>query len=57
MAKQLAEQGADVVSVFGSSLTFYKGRKFHEDLIAQVAKATGKTATTQSAGLLDGCRR
>ena len=40
-------------SVFGLSLTFYKGRKFHEDLIAQVAKATGsKMATTQSAGLL-----
>jgi arylmalonate decarboxylase len=42
--------------VFGSSLTFYQGRKFHEDLIAQVAKATGKTATTQSAGLLDGLK-
>ena len=55
-AKELAEQGADVVSVFGSSLTFYKGRKFHEDLIAQVAKATGKPATTQSAGLLDGLK-
>ena len=56
MAKQLAEQGADVVSVFGSSLTFYKGRNFHEDLIAQVAKATGKTATTQSASLSDGLK-
>src|SRR5688572_14048835 len=55
-AKELAAQGADVVSVFGSSLTFYKGRKFHEDLIAQVAKATGKPATTQSAGLLDGLK-
>jgi arylmalonate decarboxylase len=55
-AKELAEQGADVVSVFGSSLTFYKGRRFHEDLIAQVAKATGKVATTQSAGLLDGLK-
>jgi len=55
-AKQLAEQGADVVSVFGSSLTFYKGAKFHDDLIAQVAKATGRKATTQSNGLLDGLR-
>src|SRR5687767_13227679 len=26
MAKQLAEQRADVAAVFGSSLTFYKGR-------------------------------
>ena len=55
-ARELAAQGANVVSVFGSSLTFYKGRAFHDDLIAQVAKATGRRATTQSAGLLDGLR-
>jgi len=55
-AKELAAKGANVVSVFGSSLTFYKGRKFHEDLIARVAKETGTPVTTQSAGLLDGLR-
>jgi len=55
-AQDLAKQGAGVVSVFGSSITFYKGAKFHEDLIRQVEKATGKRATTQSAGLLDGLR-
>ena len=55
-AQDLAKQGADVVSVFGSSLTFYKGAKFHDDLIRQVEKATGKRATTQSNGLLDGLR-
>jgi arylmalonate decarboxylase len=55
-AVDLAKQGAGVISVFGSSLTFYKGAKFHDDLIAQVAKATGKKATTQSNGLIDGLR-
>jgi len=55
-AQELARRGAKVVSVFGSSITFYKGAKFHADLIAQVAKATGVPATTQSAGLLDGLR-
>jgi arylmalonate decarboxylase len=55
-ARELAQQGAGVVSVFGSSLTFYKGAKFHDDLIGQVAKATGRKATTQSNGLLDGLR-
>src|SRR5262245_21991669 len=55
-AADLAKQGADVVSVFGSSLTFYKGAKFHDDLVRQVAAATGRKATTQSAGLLDGLR-
>ncbi len=55
-ASELAAQGAQVISVFGSSITFYKGARFHDDLIAQVAKATGRRATTQSAGLLDGLR-
>ncbi len=55
-AQELAKQGADVVSVFGSSLTFYKGAKFHDDLIRKVAQATGRRATTQSNGLIDGLR-
>lgn len=55
-AAELAKQGANVVSVFGSSLTFYKGAKFHDDLIRQVEKAIGRRATTQSNGLLDGLR-
>jgi arylmalonate decarboxylase len=55
-ALDLAKEGADVISVFGSSLTFFAGRKFHDDLIEQVAKATGKKATTQSNGLIHGLR-
>ena len=55
-AIELARKGANVISVFGSSITFYKGAKFHDDLIAQVEKATGRRATTQSNGLLDGLR-
>ena len=55
-ATELAQKGAHVISVFGSSITFYKGAKFHDDLITQVEKATGRRATTQSNGLLDGLR-
>src|SRR5262247_1727280 len=55
-ATELAQKGANVISVFGSSITFYKGAKFHQDLIAQVEKVTGRKATTQSNGLLDGLR-
>jgi arylmalonate decarboxylase len=55
-AQELAKQGATVVSVFGSSITFYKGAKFHDDLIKKVESATGRRATTQSNGLLDGLR-
>src|SRR5262245_37024158 len=36
-AEALAKQGAKVISVFGSSLTFYKGAKFHQELIDKVA--------------------
>ena len=55
-AQELAKQGAKVISVSGSSLTFYKGAKFHDALIRQVSNATGRLATTQSNGLLDGLR-
>src|SRR6266850_3024840 len=47
-AEALAKQGAKVISIFGSSLTFYKGAKFNEELTRQVTKATGRPATTQS---------
>jgi arylmalonate decarboxylase len=55
-AADLAAEGADLISVFGSSITFYKGAEFHDELIRQVAEHTGRPATTQSAGLLDGLR-
>ncbi|HXD74432.1 MAG TPA: hypothetical protein VN628_11875, partial [Vicinamibacterales bacterium] len=55
-AQRLAKDGAKIVSVFGSSLTFYKGAKWHQELIDKVSKATGLPATTQSAGLLDGLK-
>jgi arylmalonate decarboxylase len=56
VAQALAKRGAHVISVFGSSLTFYKGAKFNEELTQKVTKATGLPATTQSNGLVDGLR-
>jgi arylmalonate decarboxylase len=56
VAQALAKRGAKVISVFGSSLTFYKGAKFNEELTQRVTKATGVPATTQSNGLVDGLR-
>jgi arylmalonate decarboxylase len=55
-AEALAKQGAKVISVFGSSLTFYKGARFNEELTRQVTKLTGLPSTTQSNGLVDGLR-
>jgi arylmalonate decarboxylase len=56
VAQALAKRGAQAISVFGSSLTFYKGAKFNEELTQKVTKATGLPATTQSNGLVDGLR-
>jgi arylmalonate decarboxylase len=55
-AERLAKQGAKVISMFGSSITFYKGAKFNQELAGQITKATGLPATTQSNGLVDGLR-
>lgn len=55
-AAELAAQGADLISVFGSSITFFRGAEFHAELMARVSAHTGRPATTQSNGLLDGLR-
>jgi arylmalonate decarboxylase len=55
-AEALAKQGAKVISVFGSSLTFYKGAKFNQELAERVSRLTGVPGTTQSNGLVDGLR-
>jgi len=55
-AKELADMGADLISVFGSSITFYKGAAFNKELTDKVTALTGKPATTQSNGLVDGLK-
>jgi arylmalonate decarboxylase len=55
-AERLAKQGAKAISMFGSSITFYKGAKFNEELTQQITRLTGLPATTQSNGLIDGLR-
>src|SRR5437899_11250052 len=44
-AERLAKQGAKVISFFGSSITFYKGEKFNEELTLRTTKATKLPAT------------
>jgi len=55
-AKELADQGANLISVFGSSITFYKGAAFNKELTDKVTALTGLPATTQSNGLIDGLK-
>jgi arylmalonate decarboxylase len=55
-AQELAAQGANLISVFGSSITFYKGAAFNKELTDKVTALTGLPATTQSNGLVDGLK-
>lgn len=55
-AAELAARGADLISVFGSSITFYRGARFNEELTEKVTALTGLPATTQSNGLVDGLK-
>jgi arylmalonate decarboxylase len=55
-AMELAKEGATAISVMGTSLTFYKGAAFNEELTKTIAKATGLPTTTMSTGIVDGLR-
>jgi len=55
-AEKLAKRGATGISIMGTSLTFYKGAAFNQELIASVTKATGLPCTSMSNGIVDGLR-
>jgi arylmalonate decarboxylase len=55
-AQHLAKQGANAISVMGTSLTFYKGAAFNQHLQARVSKATGLRSTTMSTAIVEGLR-
>jgi len=55
-AQMLAAQGAKAIDVMGTSLTFYKGAAFNEQLKASVTKATGLPSTTMSTGIIEGLK-
>jgi arylmalonate decarboxylase len=55
-AADLAREGANLISVFGSSITFFRGAQFNRELTEKVTALTGLPATTQSNGLVDGLK-
>jgi arylmalonate decarboxylase len=55
-AKEQAAAGANAISVFGTSLTFYKGAAFNQKLIDDVHKATGLPTTSMSTAVVEGLR-
>lgn len=55
-AIKLKERGASAISIMGTSITFYKGAAFNQQLIDRVKKATGLPATSMSSGIVDGLK-
>jgi arylmalonate decarboxylase len=55
-AEELAAAGADAIELTGTSLTFYKGEAFNEQLRDAVTRASGLPATTMSDGVIDGLK-
>jgi arylmalonate decarboxylase len=55
-AEKLAKQGANAISVMGTSLTFYKGAEYEHQLKVNVTKATGLPSTTMSTGIVEGLK-
>lgn len=55
-AKKLAASGASAVAVMGTSLTFYKGARFNEELQESIQKSTGLPATTMSTAIIEGLK-
>jgi arylmalonate decarboxylase len=52
-AELLAAAGADAIELTGTSLTFYRGEAFNQQLREQVTRASGLPATTMSNGVID----
>jgi len=55
-ALKLKSRGATAISIMGTSLTFYRGAAFNQELIDNVRKATGLPTTSMSSGIVDGLK-
>ena len=55
-ALKLKEHGATAISIMGTSLTFYKGAAYNQELIDRVHQATGLPSSSMSNGIVDGLK-
>lgn len=56
-AKKVQAQGAQAITLMGTSLSFYKGSAFNQKLTDTIKTATGLPTNTMSTGVLDGLRK
>jgi arylmalonate decarboxylase len=55
-ALRLKARGAQAISIMGTSLTFFRGAAYNQELIDSVHKATGLPTTSMSSGIVDGLK-
>jgi arylmalonate decarboxylase len=55
-AEKLASRGAKAIALMGTSLTFYKGAAFNQQLTDTLKRATGLPATTMSTAVVEGLK-
>jgi arylmalonate decarboxylase len=55
-ADNLYKQGVDAIMLMGTSLTFYRGPQFNEDLQNEVRKRTGLPVSSMSTAIIEGLR-
>jgi arylmalonate decarboxylase len=55
-AEKLAAAGAEAIELTGTSLTFYQGEAYNQQLRELVTKASGLPATTMSNGVIEGLK-
>jgi len=55
-AERLVAAGAEAIELTGTSLTFYKGEAFNQQLRETVTAASGLRATTMSNGVIEGLK-
>jgi arylmalonate decarboxylase len=55
-ARKLAADGAHAIMLMGTSLSFYRGAAFNEQLAESIRSATGLPASTMSSAVVEGLR-
>jgi arylmalonate decarboxylase len=55
-AEKLVAAGAEAIELTGTSLTFYKGEAYNQQLREAVTRASGLRATTMSNGVIEGLK-
>ena len=56
LTRALAGDGAQAISLMGTSLSFFRGARFNDELVAEMARSTGLPCTTMSNAIVRGLR-